>query len=148
MILKESLLKFENFTVLNTVCHYNHGEDITREQLYSYPIDIDFDILGHQEEQMFKIVVSVKLNGENMPGYTVSALAATFFRINGDVSEAERNGLLQYSGLQMAIANLRAYIESITYCYPLGKYTLPTIDLNDMLSQKAQITVERNSNNN
>lgn len=142
MLVKESLLKFENFTILNTVCHYNHGEDLTRDVLLSYPIDVDFDILGHKEEQIFKIVVSVKLNGENKPGYTVSVLAAAFFRINGDVSESERNSLLQYSGVQMAIANLRAYIEGITSYYPLGKYTIPTFDLQDLLNKKLETVNE------
>ena len=77
MIVKESILKFENFSILNTICHYNHSEDLTREQLYSYPVDIDFDILGHKEEQIFKIVVSAKINSENKPGYTISVLSAT-----------------------------------------------------------------------
>ena len=48
----------------------------------------------------------------------------------------------------IAVANLRAYIEAITSYYPLGKYTLPTIDLNDLLSQKTKAAVESNSSNN
>lgn len=143
MIVKESILKFENFSILNTICHYNHSEDLTREQLYSYPIDIDFDILGHKEEQIFKIVVSAKINSENKPGYTISVLSTTFFRINGETQEQEKVNLLQYSGVQMAIANLRAYIEDITSVYPLGKYTLPTFDLQDLLNKKAE-TISNN----
>ena len=139
MIVKESLLKFENFTVLDTICHYNHSEEITKEQLYSHPVDVDFDILGHKEEQIFKIIVSANINRENKSGYTISVLAATFFRINGDVTEQEKMNLLQYSGVQMAIANLRAYIEGITSYYPLGKYILPTFDLQDLLNRKSEM---------
>ena len=106
-------------------------------------VDIDFDILGHKEEQIFKIVVSAKINSENKPGYTISVLSATFFRINGETQEQEKVNLLQYSGVQMAIANLRAYIEDITSVYPLGKYTLPTFDLQDLLNRKAE-TISNN----
>ncbi len=147
MIVKESLLKFENFAVLNSVCRYNHGEDLSRELLYSYPVNVDFDILEHKEEYKFKVVVSVRLNNENKPGYTIQIDSVTFFGIAGEASAEDVSVLIQHSGVQMAVANLRAYIEAITSYYPLGKYTLPTIDLNDLLHQKAQTIVDRNSNN-
>lgn len=139
MIVKESLLKFDNFAVLDTICHYNHGEELSNDHLYSYPVDVDFDILSHKNENIFKIIVSVRINSERKSGYTISVLAATFFRIAGEITEQEKINLLQYSGVQMAIANLRSYIESITSYYPLGKYILPTFDLQDLINRKSEM---------
>lgn len=147
MLVKESLLKFENFAVLSSSCRYNHGENLTNEFVQSYPIDIDLEILQHQDESKFKVFVSVKLNEENKPGYSINVVSATLLSISSSASASDIDILIKHSGVQMAIANLRAYIEIITSYYPLGKYIMPTIDLNDLLDKKAHSFTENNAAN-
>lgn len=145
MIVKESLLKFENFAVLNSSCIYNHGENLSPELVNSYPLDINLEILAHKEERKFKVIVSAKVNENNNPGYHIDVVSVTFFSIGDDASDSDIDILIKQSGVQMAIANLRAYIEVLTSYYPLGKYTIPTIDLNDLLNKMAEASQEVNN---
>ena len=146
MIVKESLLKFENFAVLNSSCIYNHGENLSPEIVSSYPLDINLEILAHNKERKFKVVVSAKLNENNNPGYNINVVSATFFSIGNEASDSDIDILIKQSGVQMAIANLRAYIEVLTSYYSLGKYTIPTIDLNDLLNKIAEESTKKDNN--
>ena len=106
MILKESLLKFENFTVLNTVCHYNHGEDITREQLYSYPIDIDFDYEDSKanSHQAFEVI--------NIPVVEYSNLVINSVYANETFLGSETGLSFDYINMGKAkVSNLTASVE-------------------------------------
>ena len=52
------------------------------------------------------------------------------------LSNDERASLLNYSGLSITINHVRGFIAALTSYAPFGRYNLPTIDVNSLLSQK------------
>lgn len=142
MKITKSPLVQTDFFVLN--CNYNFIEpteestNIT-ETFSNYKIDFDF---AHKLQDNGQIYIFVKVEINNiknvLPGYKMFIEGVSIFEINEAkiVAQKQKDDLINISGLSIAINNLRSYIDNITMYNPLGKYTLPVIDLGALYKEK------------
>ena len=137
MVIKESNLKLLDFAIFSSICEYNEGEIYSDKKLNEgYPITLDCDISLNEKVNAYRIFVNISINSDRLPGYYVKVAASGYFSFDKEMSDNDISILLQYSGLQMCISNVRGYIASITSNYPYGKYLFPSIDLNDFVKRK------------
>ena len=146
LILKDFAITENQFTFISV------NEDIhnLEELFHSYPIDIDF---GYSENDLYVTVsVKIQVNHADSPdllgGYSIIAEGTSIFEFNNKVklSNDERASLLNYSGLSITINHVRGFIAALTSYAPFGRYNLPTIDVNSLLSKKRdQLDCDRSS---
>jgi preprotein translocase subunit SecB len=74
-------------------------------------------------------------------------LSSAFFPIakTDSLSEENKKSLLQFSSVSIALSSLRGFITSLTANAPFGKYTLPSIDVNDLFNQKSKTRLKQSS---
>jgi hypothetical protein len=147
MIPQPSPFELLDFAILN--CNFsfkafdindNQGEIVNR-----YHIDVDFAIADQPDHVKIFIKASINQNEDNsLSGYSIFAEGAAAFKFNVDanLSDEEKSGYLHSSGVSIALNALRGFIVSLTANAPLGRYVLPTFDINDLLQQKANISDE------
>ncbi|SEL91758.1 hypothetical protein SAMN05421740_11385 [Parapedobacter koreensis] len=103
-----------------------------------YEIDIDFSI-NTQDNIRFQVYVAIGVNKNGaLPGYAISSEGVGFFDFSkaADISKKEKGEFLQFSGISICINQMRGIIATLTSNGPFGKYLLPSIDVNDLLSEK------------
>jgi len=149
-IFKSPLIQTD-FFVLN--CNYNFiepSEDSTNitETFGKYKIDFDF---AHKMQENNQIYIFVKIEINNiknaLPGYKMFIEGVSIFEIDESkiISEKQKNDLIHLSGLSIAINNLRSYIDNLTMYNPLGKYSLPVIDLVALYKEKNKVIKKNKS---
>jgi len=87
---------------------------------------------------VFKIDIN---NGEKkLPGYSIFAEGVAFFNLEDktSLSEEDKFSLLNFSAFSIALNSLRGFVTSLTANAPWGKYTFPSIDVNDIFKQKME----------
>ncbi len=144
MLIKKSPLLLKEFLLLNQTIRFNQPEQnntaisipfLTNQ----YVIDIDFS-LKKVENQLFQMFVKVEINwGENqLHGYSIFSEGVGMFEFNTDEVKKKNDkiSLLYLSGLSICINSLRSIIASVTSHCPFGKYTFPSIDVNQLLKDK------------
>lgn len=145
MLIKKSPLVLNDFLLLNSGCEFIEPSGDVKELniisiMDSYPIDIDFGI--KDDVEAFNIFVKIEINrcDTKHTGYSIVAEGVGLFCFNKEVtfSDDERRNFINVSALSICISNLRAIITNMTAYYPLGKYTLPSIDLGMLLKDKAE----------
>jgi len=108
----------------------------------SYNIDIDFTIQDTQKPfyQVF-VKISINLTKQKEIGYSIFAEGVGIFEFDDSIvnNEAEKSNFIYFSGLSICINGLRAIIANVTSHCPFGKYTLPSIDVNELLKDKGVI---------
>ncbi|QRX64219.1 hypothetical protein JS578_02880 [Dysgonomonadaceae bacterium zrk40] len=103
-----------------------------------------------KNDLFYVIVVQIKINNpDNSPqlgGYSLMVEGTSIFEFkqNHEISKEDKGALLKYSGLSITINFIRGFIATLTAYGPYGRYNLPTIDLNDLLSQKREKTLTGN----
>jgi len=111
-----------------------------------YNIDIDFSIQVPQNS-LYQIFLKIEINfsEQKHPGYSMFSEGVGIFEFDSSVekNEAEKNNYLYFSGISICINSLRAIISSITSHGPFGKYTLPSIDVNELLKDKGIIKAKK-----
>lgn len=131
-----------DFAILN--CNFSFEafdeNDDQSDILSQYPIDVDFAIVDFNDHH--KIFVKVHINQDKanpQSGYSIFAEGAAAFKFNEskDLSYEEKQAFLQLSGIPIALNSLRGFIVALTANAPLGRYTLPTFDINELISQKS-----------
>ncbi|MEC3879338.1 hypothetical protein [Parapedobacter sp. 10938] len=140
MIAKRSPLDLAEFALLSQQYKFTPLDDGVNVMalMDGYEIDIDFSISTRDDIQ-FQLYVSIGINKKGvLPGYTISLEGVGFFDFAnaGDISKKEKGEFLQFSGISICINQLRGIIISLTSNGPLGKYLLPSIDVNDLLAEK------------
>ncbi|WP_108423007.1 hypothetical protein [Flagellimonas amoyensis] len=151
MKLIESDLILEEFFIVNSnYAFIEPNEDLTdiKDLMRDYSLDIDFVVRDvKNEDNKYLIFAKVEINdNENpVPGYTIFAEGISIFRFNesATLSERDRSEFLWTSGVSISINNLRNYISTKTSYYPLGKYTLPSVDLTRLLNTKRELMNEQ-----
>lgn len=142
-----SPLKITDFVILN----YNFSFEpilstaIQIDELFnSYELDMDYAM--DKQEDHFRVFVKASINDNakhQMKGYKIFAECITFFKLekgkNQSVQdfEMEEAGFIRHSAIPMAINCLRTYIITATGNAPLGKYILPSIDIQEFYNRKA-----------
>lgn len=108
-----------------------------------YNLDIDFSI---NTNEVIQVLVKAEINRGKivLPGYSIFAEVACIFEFNKEIKiPAETKMSIEgFSTIYIALNSLRGFINQITATGPIGKYVLPSIDLNDLVSQKKKILAE------
>ncbi|MFC6269804.1 hypothetical protein [Frigoriflavimonas asaccharolytica] len=130
-----------DFSILNSNFQFIPPEDnseIGSELFSDYEIDLDFAIFTEDETKIF---VKVAINQIENPavGYSILAEGVAFFKLDETekISDEDKVSLLQFSGFSITLNSLRGFITALTSIAPLGKYILPSIDVNDAFRQKS-----------
>jgi hypothetical protein len=131
-----------DFSILNSNFQFIPPEDnneIGNELFSDYEIDLDFAIFTEDDTKIF---VKVAINQIENPavGYSILAEGVAFFKLDETetISEEDKVSLLQFSGFSITLNSLRGFITALTSIAPLGKYILPSIDVNDAFRQKSE----------
>jgi len=145
---KPSPLILKEFAILKSECVFNADQSDAScnllEKTAQYPLEVDFGISKDDEDDLYRVLAKVLINHyedkETEPGYSIFVESAGFFTFNLDanLSDENKQGMLQYSAVSMCITNMRLYIANMTSFFPLGKYNFPAIDMNSLLSDKVK----------
>lgn len=102
-----------------------------------YEIDVDF-FIHTNEYLMVQITTNINKVENPLPGYSLFAEATCIFKFNESVKiDTEiKNNLEGYSSIYMSLNALRGFISNLTANAPIGRYVLPSIDLNDLIATK------------
>ena len=146
---KLSPLKLLDFAIINCNFKFLAPEDKIdiRSTFESYVIDIDFAIISESNGTRVFIKTSINQIANMLPGYSIFVEGVAVFDIAKTDSLAEENkkSLLQFSSVSIALSSLRGFITSLTANAPFGKYTLPSIDVNDLFNQKSKTRLKQSS---
>ena len=140
----ESSLRLLDFVIVESQCAY-HASDENAELMQiqnSYPVDIDFDISQSTDKNNYCIEIFVSINEEQKEGYSIKVTGLGFFSIQDIEIEEEIEKLINYSAINICIANLRSYIANMTSYYPMGKYVFHSIDMIKLIKAKIQESTE------
>jgi preprotein translocase subunit SecB len=144
MKVKHSKLELKDLVILNLDYQFNTPkENIDVDKLMStYNIDLDFMIIESLANE-YKVFVKASINynlKKPVYGYSIFIECGSAFKIDSEVSKDERNQLISNSALVMTLNFLRVSLVNITGSFPFGKYILPSIDVKDLLEQKAIVS--------
>jgi hypothetical protein len=147
MKLIKSDLILEEFFIINSNYNFIEPEESSinkKELLEGYKIDIDFIVRDiKNEENKYIIFTKVDINSDDskIPGYDIFAEGVSIFSFNVDskLTDREKSEFLWSSGVSISINNLRNFLSSMTSYCPLGKYTLPSVDLTSLLNTKKEM---------
>jgi hypothetical protein len=136
-----SPLNIVEFALINLEFNFIQPEpqlDIDQEKLFlEYDLDIDFSI--HRND-LIRVLIKAEINraSKRLPGYSILAEVACFFEFNKEVeiSVEVKNNIEGFSTIYMALNTLRGVISQVTANAILGRYILPSIDLNDLIEKK------------
>jgi len=147
MVPAASPLNIIDFALLNfdfTFVQPNDNKAIElRDNFPKYELDIDF---GINTTEIIQVIIKAEINRgkKRVAGYSILAEVACLFEFNKQISVSDdaRNSIEGFSTIYIALNTLRGVISNMTTNAPLGKYLLPSIDLNDLISQKKSQLVE------
>jgi preprotein translocase subunit SecB len=129
-----------------TIPSENPGDD-PQAFFPKYDIDIDF---GINPGKYINVYITAKVNAgeEKLPGYSLCAQAACFFKFDeeSDLSKPQIAAMEGFSTVYIALNSLRGLISNFTANAPFGRYILPSIDLNDLIAKKRAL-ISTNSKN-
>lgn len=141
-----SPLMLLDFAIINSSFKFIAPPDNSdiRKIVPDYLIDIDFAIVQEPESTRVFIKTSVNQSETEFPGYSIFAEGVAVFDISktATLTEDDRESLLQFSAVSIALNSLRGFISSLTANAPFGRYILPSIDVNDLFRQKAKVNVK------
>lgn len=143
MILPVSNLKFIEFYILKSSFEFiPPGENFDVRDIFDqYRIELDF---GKREDKkknkiILEIFTKADINFEpELAGYRISAEGVGIFelKIDESLSKDDINNLKDVSSLSITINALRNYISQMTSHSPFGKFTLPAVNVHDLIKQK------------
>ena len=107
----------------------------------SYNIDIDFAV-NDVDKTFTNIFVKIEVNTDknHKAGYKITAEGVGVFEFEkqAKLTKQQKANYIYFSGISICINSLRAIITNITAYCPFGKYTLPSIDVNSLLTDTKQ----------
>lgn len=141
---KLSSLQLTDFQLLNLQYRFVNPTDIQEidaDELFSkYSLDVDFAI-KRQDDTNFTIFTKADINSDGaQPGYVLFAEGVSSFHIAepSTLPEVKLQNLLVFSGVGIAVQQLRSRVADLTSFAPFGKYMVPTLDIDDLLKQKQE----------
>lgn len=151
MKLVKSQLALEDFFIVNSNYKFiepTQEEVNLKDLMKEYDIDIDFivrDINKEENKYIIFLKVTINQNENHLPGYSMFAEGVSFYSIenSNELTEKDISDLLWVSGVSMCINNIRNFIGAQSAYYPLGKYTLPSVDLTSLLNTKRNLLNEK-----
>jgi len=142
-----SPLNIIDFAILNFELHFiqpKKKNDVDINQLFTeYDIDIDFTIHGNDIIQVF-LTADINKERNKRQGYSISAEVACIFEFNKaiEITAAAKKQIEGFSTIYIALNSLRGFISQFTASAPLGRYILPSIDLNDLIRKKQALAMD------
>jgi preprotein translocase subunit SecB len=142
-----SPLKQLNFSVTYLEVDILDIESVVDEDIpdlfADYDLDFTFDCLDHPtDDEIFYYEMTLVVNEGLVPepGYQLVIAAAGSFMIedDGSLTDHEITGLKLSSGLSFMIGSIRAALWNATSMGIFGPYTLPAVDLNALITAKAE----------
>lgn len=146
---KKSPLLLNSFLLLNHNYQFIQQAEVpfNIEIMEQYPIEIDF-VIQEANDGFCQLFTKIEINNidKPLPGYKLFIEGVSIFSFdkNAQVSENDKASLLHISGISIGINSLRNIISTITSNGPFGKYTLPPIDVNQLLEDKRQNVEKQN----
>jgi len=143
LILNNFILLNHQYQVIQPPNNENDDEASMAEIVNQYNLEIDF-AFQNIDDNRFQLFTKIGVNDidKPLPGYTlfIEGLCVFSFDTSEKLSEKDKSDLLHISGLNICINSLRNIIATTTANGPIGKYTLPSINVNKLLNDKhAQI---------
>jgi hypothetical protein len=141
MEIKKSPLILKDYFVLDFQYTFHQPtEEINREEVFdSYQIDFDFMTKTDEDgETLLFTKIGINFSVKPTVGYSILVESLTVLDVNSEfkLTPKEKGDLIYFSGLSMAINNLRHFIANMTSYGPMGKYTLPSVDVNAIHQDK------------
>lgn len=143
-----SPLNIIDFAIMNLEFNFiqpqGRNEIDFKKHFNEYDLDIDFGMHGNDIIQVF---IKAKINNgvKKLPGYSIMAEAACIYKFDKtiEISQDAKNSVEGFSTIYIALNFLRGFISQLTANAPLGRYILPSVDLNDLIAKKkAQLVSE------
>ena len=108
-----------------------------KQNFENYELDIDFSIRSNGFLEVF-MRSEINRGTVKLPGYSIYAEIVCVFEINKDIklSDEAKSNIEGFSTIYIALNNLRGIISQFTGNAPLGRYILPSVDLNNLIEQK------------
>jgi preprotein translocase subunit SecB len=143
MITKQSPLELIEFVVLEQHFEFIPSDiaiEDTRALFSKYIVDIDFGIKKMQPDiHQMRVKASINYIDSPESGYKIYLETGGIFKIDEKMKDQETySNLLYRSTLSMQLNYLRTFIADVSSHFPLGRYWLPSIDLVDLINEKAK----------
>ena len=142
MNIKSKYFDFYDFKVEQFIFRTIPLEENSRVKLKSLPYSIDFDVLMKNDSEQsnnkhleFVIRIKIQINPEKKPGYFISAIFISFFRLRNfrKLNKDIINQYIIFTALPMSINSIRMQISAMTSRGIYGEYFLPPVDLQALL---------------
>ena len=148
MIAKKSPLVLETFFVVENRFKFiqpeEEIEDVQTELFNEYEIDLDFTIRPILSELdsviKFNVYTKMGVNQLKIPksGYSSFVEGIGAFSLSKEnLTDMDVDNLTNLSSVSIMINCLRGVLMDISSNAPLGRFILPSIDVNDLLKQKS-----------
>ena len=140
---KKSPLILNSFLLINHNYQFIQQEEVpfNIEIMEQYPIEIDY-VIQEANDGMYQLFTKIDINNidKPLPGYKLFIEGVCIFSFDKtQISDSDKSALLHISGISIGINSLRNVLSTITSNGPFGKYTLPSIDVNQLLEDKRQM---------
>ncbi len=113
----------------------------------NYEPEFDFKIRNKKGSE-FHVITKVEINNVETPepGYAIQLECLSVFTLDMEatISDQEERNYKFISALSMCINFMRAQVVSMTNSAPLGRYLLPSFDLNALLQEKIRLMEKSN----
>lgn len=143
MRVEKSPLELKNFFILKTDWKFIPSKKkLNIQEIYDkYVIDLEYFIKPAGPD-LFNIFVTVSINqtDQQLPGCSIFIEGVGVFMLNKKefLEENDCKHLINFSAVSIIINSIRTYILTLTTFSPMGKYTLPAIDMNNLLAEKVK----------
>ena len=145
---KKSPLILNRFLLINHKYQFIQQEEVafTTEIMEQYPIEIDY-VINEVNDGIYQLFTKIDVNNidKPLPGYKLFIEGVCIFSFDktNQISNSDKSALLHISGISIGINSLRNILSTITSNGPFGIYTLPSIDVNQLLEDKKQISAKQ-----
>jgi hypothetical protein len=150
MLAKRSQLILENFFLLKQNIEFippiSNDKDIDINKFTEkYDIDIDFTVRKQKLCYHVFVKIMINSNGKKIIGYSIYSEGLGIFKFDSSIENDEKLkfNYIHYSGVLISINSLRSIISNTTSYAPFGKYTMPTIDLDELIKSKAKQIINK-----
>ncbi len=140
--MNSSDIVLENFSVSNTTLLSIFPKENQRVRLSNLSVDYDYNIFtsdNDPDKLKFIIVLNVKCNEEEKPGYFIDIGAVGEFTLKNykSIDNKTEKQYILFTALPLVINSTRTYIQNITSMHSFGQYKLPMLNLLKLIESKS-----------
>lgn len=135
MIIEKSAIKYIHFGVIDIDLKCNLPKE-KESMALDLEVDMSYDICKIEgERNIFQIVLELKLyTPNNLPGYNIYLKPYAVFELPKNDDKKVIDKILIFTCIPMLLGSARGFIADTTTNFPLGKYFLPSLDMNGILA--------------